>query len=277
MMNSFAEYFKECILSPRLEEVYQKYLLLKQKYKYSVFVEGYLDKKFYGSVLCLKINNTFKGDFYTFVCNGKKGVVDICNYLQGKDLINNNSKNIINIVDRDFDVLNNVECKLKDKITITKYYSLESYAFISKNLEIVLDYLNLNQTLKNQFFDGLNKYSVEILDYEALLSCSINDNILYISTDLLENAKITNYESMELDLAFRTTVNAKISSLNKNSLKKYCSEKNKLSMNYLFYRGHDLEKYFDYFMEYNNKKIRLRNLLEDEELVRKLQIELIIK
>ena len=98
MMNSFADFFKNRILSPRLEEVYQKYLLLRQRYKYSVFVEGYIDKYFYSSFLFHKLNTNFKGDIYAFVCDGKKGVIDICNWLFDKEMINNNTKNIINIL-----------------------------------------------------------------------------------------------------------------------------------------------------------------------------------
>ena len=275
MNNSFGDYFKNLILSPRLEEVYQKYLVMKNAHKYVVFVEGYLDKSFYQGLLFNKLQCNFRGDIYSLVCNGKQGVIDISNYLFEKQYLNSKSKKIINIVDRDFNALNGFECKIKEKISLTKYYSIESYAFVNGNIEHILEYLKLSDKNKEHFINNLRKYLYDILDYEALLLCSVRDKFINISTDILDNTKLSIInEQIEINNGFKTAIDRKIAALSNNNLKRIKIAKEMLTNNYLFYRGHDLEKYFDYMMTFYGLDITLSELLINEELTKKFKVEI---
>lgn len=276
-MNSFADYFKSYCLCPKLEKVYFEYLSNFKKVKYSVFVEGYLDKKFYNNALVKKLNCNLRGDVFSYVCNGKSGVIEITNYLFNKNMITKHSNNIFNIVDRDFNCLKDFNCNLESKITLTKYYSLESYAFIKENMDIILTHLNLFDVEKQIFYENFRIYLDLILDYEALLKCSVNDGISYISVEVLDDAKISFNGNLMIDKKFKSIVESKIKNLSEETFKDFQLTRDLLSKNYLNYRGHDLEKYFDFMMKYFKINVKLHDILSLEDIVKKMDIDLDLK
>ena len=276
-MNSFAEYFKNLVLSPRLEEVYHKFLLMRHKCKYSVFVEGSLDKKFYWNYLHQRLNCKFKGDIYPMICDGKQGVIHICNYLYEHKYLNNKTRNVLNIVDRDFNVLRSHDCKLEDKISITKYYSLESYAFTENNIEIILNLLKISTPNKDIFYSNLKEYIKLILDYESLLNYCVFEKHDIISTNLFDDTCLVFSNKIVLDDSFNNKIQTIISSFSQNNYHKFDDIRNKLSNNYLLYRGHDLEKFFDFMMTHFGINTTLSELLSKEEVIRSINIDLELK
>ena len=277
-MNSFFENFSSYIKYPMTPKVFTEYVTKKNKFKKFIFVEGFSDKNFY-SMFLYKHLNEFNGHIGYFICNGKKGVIEICNYFKEKDDLSKEDRNKFFIVDRDYDGLNNYKCLLKEKITTTKYYSLESYAFIPNNLNIIFSFLNYDNAKRELFTKIFDDFIDQIIEYEAIVSLNAKGKIAYWNVkNLRDNYELSiNENEIIMDTKLKSEVENVFQNLSSDDLNLLIKEKETLHNNYLYIKGHDLEYIFDVIMDYLKSNNKLSKLLSNCNIIKNIQIPIVLK
>ena len=276
-MNNFFDCFIEEIASPKLPKVYAEYVTKRNRYKKHVFIEGAGDKNFY-SLFLYKRLNVYPGEVDYLKCDGKKGVIDICNLFKRNCALSVSDKIKYFIVDRDYDGLSGYECMLKEKLTITKYYSIENYMFEKENLDKLYDYLVLDETNAYLVEKLINSFVDQILTYEAIKSLKAKERITKVFVKELNDYDIAICDDeIIIDRQFDNDVNDFVNYLNDKEKTWLENEKMMLRKNYLYIKGHDLELIIDMIFDYLGLEYSLSNLLSNDKLVDKLKISLDLK
>ena len=276
-MNNFFDCFIEDVISPKLPKVFTEYVTKKNRYKKHVFIEGHGDRNFYSTFLHKRLN-VYPGEVGYLVCDGKKGVIDICNYFRTNYSLSVNDKAKYFIVDRDYDGLSGHECLMKDKMTVTKYYSFECYTFESENLKALFDYVDFDEAdieLSSMLIDS---FVNQILTYEAILSLSVKKRITKVFTKELSSYDISiSDDEIIIDSRFDNDINDFVRKLSDKEKDWLDNEKMMLRKNYLYIRGHDLELITNMIFSYLGSDYSLSNLLSNDKFVDKLKISLDLK
>lgn len=261
-MNSFYSSFIEKVKKPTCIEGIFTYFSGKKEKKSFAFVEGEKDIKFYSIFFHKKINENNKDILY-IRCGSKIEVIETLINL--KRMVNLNKHFFI--VDRDYDGLSKVPIDLKDKIIITKYYSIENYLFENDNLMKTLKFIGLMDLEIDIFNKCFNDFISLITPYENYSYKRVKDNKIYkVNKQLSMEDIIINNSKCELANDFI------------KEFETFENNKEKKSINnYLYFRGHNLEQFFDKFMCYFKIDEKLGNLLENSRLINELSIEINIK
>lgn len=275
-MKDFLNAFLQKKIEPSLVNIIQEYYSCPKHYKRYIFVEGEIDRKFYSKFLYKKISCN-KNEVYFLICKKKESVILSENYFIRKD--NYKIENMFFIVDRDYDLLMPYQNYNVKKVSMTKYYSVENYLFTETNIDKVLNYLCLQQYEKEIFTKNLNEFIIGSASYQALSSLKIKKGfVIPISFNLLT---ADSFYFNQYDIFFDEHFLRKIEEIEKKLVGKeialYEEEVSKMKNNYLYMRGHDFELFFDKIMECFKINSSLRSLLEDDELIKKLEIELLLK
>ena len=165
-MSFIDEYTKE-IKNPDIGRIYTRYITGMNNYIEFIFVEGETDIKYYS----IKFNHNLNETDY-IKCGAKPNVFGIYNVFEKSNAIKDQKKSYHFIVDKDYDGFNKVKnLNPHNNISVTKYYSYESYAFLVKNITVILKELKLTKEeiecfiyILNDFFNKVRKYEC----YKAL-------------------------------------------------------------------------------------------------------------
>ena len=275
-MNDFFNAFISDIRYPKTPKVFTEYVA-KKRSKYHVFVEGHSDEKFYSTFIYKKINSKiFPGDVAYIKCNGKKGVFEICDYLLKKFNAIKNDKSKIFIVDRDYDGVLKCSEETKGRITMTKYYSFENYAFVPENLEVLLDEV-VSKNNKQLFKNLIDDFIEQISTYEAIQSLNVRQIIFKPINKKIEdyNVSIINNKFV-IDNSFNDEVLKLVDSFSEKEKKALVNEKEKLNKP-IYMRGHDLQLAFDLISKEIGNEKKLIDLLSNYKFVEKMNIVIDIK
>ena len=275
-MEDFFSEFSENVMNNNSGRIIADFIAEYDKYDSFAFIEGLTDKGFYSIVLPLKINKAASSISF-IICGGKKNVISSMNYLMNNNLFI--KKNHYHIVDKDYNGIKNIKCYYPEKLTITRYYSFENYAFEDCNYDVLLSSVNLPKNDYSMLKNNLNDYIDQIMNYETLSSLNTNYliNVQLDSKHFSSRLKVDENNIFKLDKDYLFYINYLIDRLDDKEKALFKSRKNKLLKDRLSIRGHDLEMYFNTLMEYYQKDITLNDLLSDENVVKKLKIQLNLK
>lgn len=275
MANFFSDFCK-AVNQPTVMSSYLSYLFEKKNFKKFCFVEGIADSSFYSYILYKKINVDKKSIKY-ISCGNKDNVIQTLRYFNNKEKENLN--NLYFIIDKDYDYQKYMISNDLNKLSFTKYYSIENYLFEEYNLNKVLSFLNL-QDCENELFKSLlNDFIGKVLLYEAL-------NLYIVSLDLSKPMELQDISEKDIQINdnkviikenILDSVSKIISDLNNENFKKYNEKLKYLEKNNLSIRGHDLELFFDILLKYFRIKSNLSCLMKNKQLIESLEIDLDIK
>lgn len=277
MNNAFYDFFYSKSVDKNLTSVIYDFSSKRSSFKDIVFVEGLVDKNLYSKIVYKKLNARFKGDIGFIICGNKKNVIDMQNYLINNKCYKKN--NYFHIVDRDYDGISKVSSLCKEKLTTTKFYSLESYILDKENCVKLLEYLNFTEESIVEYFKLFNKFCELILDFESLIAFqTINEfgfgiSKNYLSKDVIKIENDDVFILTDIDNKFKNIYD-KFDVKNK---KMFLLLKEKLGRNYLFLRGHALEEFFNKYLEMNNMKKTMHELLLEFNDYEKMTIDINIR
>lgn len=272
-MANFFNSFQERIINPNIVDVILNYSSNRNHFKKHCFIEGIDDKKFYSSFL-YKILNVDEKEVCFINCGCKHNVKNSLEYFV-------NNKNRINncyfIVDRDYDTISN-DSIMKSKLTITKYYSIENYYFVPENMMQILQMSKLQHIEIDLFKKKFKEYIDLIIDFETIMlmnsKYNINANLEFV--ELKENLYINNFAPV-LMKNFSQKICEIIKTFNVQKTNIFNDEKETLRNNFLYIRGHDLELFFDLFMESLFVDIKLKDIIKNKEMNKIIKIEIDLK
>lgn len=163
-----------------------------------VFVEGDADKKFYVPNIRQLIGD--KKNIYTYICNGKSGVISMRSEIRAEREFDNVCS--VFFVDRDFDDYVDVEINKFDKdVFVTDWYSVEGYVVSEESLSVIwedfccLQRSILRQAVLPQYNNSVRLFARSVLPISA-----------WIIATRLANQKIT-LDDIDLNKIFAWTGN----------------------------------------------------------------------
>ena len=133
-MSDFFEEFLEEVKIKDLGQVTTEYFLKYSIFDCFVFVEGLTDKAFYSCFLDTRVKNK---NLEFIVCQGKTKLFKTLDYLVGGNYFRN--KEHYHIIDKDFDGIRKYKGSYGHKLTTTRFYSFENYAFTKENIFLLGD------------------------------------------------------------------------------------------------------------------------------------------
>lgn len=239
-----------------------------------VFVEGLTDVIFYNLIVKEKIGNNV-----SFIkCGGKENVIYFSNFLIRNNIEQRKDNHYI--VDKDYTSLNKLKSLCAEKVSVTKHYGVENYAFEDENLDLILRNLNLlNEDVIN-VKESLKKFVKLIVDFETIISLSTNNEMHDIklkAKELDENIIFVDENTIFLKKEMQQRITSIISSFTKKQKKLFNRRREELFNNYLDLRGHDLELFFNKILTFYNKEEKLSVLLSNTEIISRLKIDFELK
>ena len=169
-------------------------------------------------------------------------------------------------------------------MNVTKYYSIENYAFSNDNKKIILRESGLNDQEIKDFLTKLNNYFQNIKRYEVLLAMTENYKKFHFKKNDLkkenkdvikDNVTFSDDLSVIFSEEFECRINETYQEIqSEKKLKKIYDYYNEYLKHIFNIRGKDLEYFFDKFMIIMDKNVSLKSLLFDEKILSQLNIDL---
>jgi hypothetical protein len=279
-MNNFKKRFNDEIINPTEISMIVKYNEFRNRSAGKIiFVEGVSDKHFYSNVtnsgvkLFCKAEYVFRSKFDRDKLSedivGKKAVFFAYKLIKDNKQLQKGMNKCIFIVDFDYEGIKSARHSFtsidKNRISTTKYHSIESYFLTDNNTKRIFDYYNLSDKARLEFKSASQIFCNEVEEYfslkGAIAACYFNNQKKprYAKEysheeifDIVFNSSNTfSYKQDYLKYEIKK-MNRAISS-NEFAMKRYDEIKKMISKNILFIQGHTSMLFLEKFLVDNFK------------------------